>query len=120
MRFTVNDVPVEADPRPGQCLRTLLRETEHFEVKKGCDAGDCGACSVLVDGVPLHSCIYPAHRVEGRAVTTAAGLGTPEALGPVQQSGNRVIPEELSHFWRQLAGLVRTGIMRRWSFRHRH
>ncbi len=85
MKFTVNDAAVEQEPRPGQCLRTLLRETKHLEVKKGCDSGDCGACSVLVDGTPVHSCIYPAHRAEGRTVTTVAGLGTPEALSPVQQ-----------------------------------
>ncbi|WP_375424333.1 molybdopterin-dependent oxidoreductase [uncultured Friedmanniella sp.] len=85
MRFTVNDAPLEREPRPGQCLRTLLRETEHLEVKKGCDSGDCGACSVLVDGTPVHSCIYPAHRAEGRTVTTVAGLGTPDVLSPVQQ-----------------------------------
>ncbi|QWT22810.1 molybdopterin-dependent oxidoreductase [Subtercola sp. PAMC28395] len=85
MKFVVNGSEIEAAPRAGQVLRTLLRENEHFEVKKGCDTGDCGACSVLVDGTPVHSCVYPAHRIEGHEVTTAAGLGTLEHLSPVQQ-----------------------------------
>ncbi|WP_295787887.1 molybdopterin-dependent oxidoreductase [uncultured Microbacterium sp.] len=86
MRFHVNGSPVEAEPRPGQCARTLLRETGHVEVKKGCDAGDCGACSVLLDGTPTHSCIVPAMRLEGRAITTAAGLASGDDLHPVQEA----------------------------------
>jgi CO/xanthine dehydrogenase Mo-binding subunit/aerobic-type carbon monoxide dehydrogenase small subunit (CoxS/CutS family) len=84
--FRVNGEEVEAEIRPGQVLRTLLRELEHFEVKKGCDAGDCGACSVLLNGEPVHSCIYPAHRLDGASVTTVAGLGTPGRPHPLQQS----------------------------------
>jgi putative selenate reductase molybdopterin-binding subunit len=84
--FSVNGKSFSAEPRTGQCLRTFLRELGHFGVKKGCDAGDCGACTVLVDGDPVHSCIYPAYRAEHRDVTTIEGLATSGKLHPMQQA----------------------------------
>ncbi len=87
IRTTVNGkaVPVEIDVRTS--LLDLLREQLHLTgAKKGCDHGQCGACTVHVDGRRIASCLTLAAKIDGRAVTTIEGLADGEMLHPMQQA----------------------------------
>ncbi|KMW60106.1 putative hypoxanthine oxidase XdhD [Candidatus Rhodobacter oscarellae] len=81
LSFTLNSARVSATPYPGQRLSELLREgLDARDVKIGCDAGDCGACTVLVDGKPVCACLTPAHQAQGRDVETLRGLRQNEPI----------------------------------------
>jgi carbon-monoxide dehydrogenase small subunit len=73
--FELNGKDVTVETRPNQTLVDLLRdELGVTSVKKGCEQGECGACTLMVDGVAVTSCIVLAPQVEGRKVTTLDGL----------------------------------------------
>ncbi len=67
-------------------LLDALRRSGLWGVKHGCETGECGACTVLVDGRPVVSCLMLALRAQGRNVQTIEGMGTPDALHPIQQA----------------------------------
>jgi nicotinate dehydrogenase subunit A len=76
---------VEVDPRT-PLLYVLRNDLALNGPKYGCGLGECGACTVLVDGVAARSCVMPAKGVVGRQVTTLEGLAGPDGPGPVQQA----------------------------------
>jgi xanthine dehydrogenase YagT iron-sulfur-binding subunit len=81
----LNGEPVTLEVQARVTLLDALREQLSFTgTKKGCDRGQCGACTVLVDGRRVNSCLTLAVMCEGRRITTVEGLGTPEKLHPVQ------------------------------------
>jgi xanthine dehydrogenase YagT iron-sulfur-binding subunit len=85
MHFVVNGDEVDLDFDPRTSLLDLLRERLHlFGPKKGCDQGACGACTVLVDGERINSCLALAVQYQDREITTIEGLGAPGALHPLQ------------------------------------
>ena len=87
MRFNINGGQVEADVDVRTSLLDLLRD--HLGLtgtKKGCNQGACGACTVLVDGERINSCLALAVQYERRAVTTIEGLGAPGSLHPLQRA----------------------------------
>ena len=87
VRFVLNGEPCEVRVAPGSFLLDVLRENlGQLDVKETCNEGECGACTVLVDGRSVDSCIYFCARADGHAVTTPAGLTDGERLDPVQRA----------------------------------
>jgi carbon-monoxide dehydrogenase small subunit len=82
---SVNGEPRSADVEPRLLLARFLRDTLGLTgTHIGCDTTNCGACTVLLDGVPVKSCTVLAVQADGRRVTTVEGLETPEGLHPMQ------------------------------------
>jgi len=92
--ITVNGKEMTTDVAAETTLLSLLRETLYLTgAKLGCDVGDCGACTVLVDGQSINSCLMLAVQANGLAVTTIEGLGDYDHLHPLQ-----AVFEEVSSF----------------------
>jgi carbon-monoxide dehydrogenase small subunit len=87
LTFTLNGEQTRVEIEPGELLLDVLRRKLFLTgTKKGCGEGECGACTVLLDGNPVLSCLFPAMKAQGRAVTTIEGVGGETSLHPVQES----------------------------------
>jgi aerobic carbon-monoxide dehydrogenase small subunit len=87
LSFTVNDSPAEVLVQPWDTLLDALRERMGLTgAKEGCGTGDCGACTVHLDGKPIASCLMLAMQARDRSVRTIEGLGQTSALHPLQDS----------------------------------
>lgn len=87
LRVTVNKKLYQLDIAPNLTLLDLLREQLGLTgTKCGCEIGECGACTVLLDGQAVNSCLVLAPQVDGREITTVEGLAEGNALTPLQES----------------------------------
>jgi len=87
INFTVNGKSATVDVEPRETLLEVLREKLKLTgAKKTCDRGECGGCTVLIDGQAVYSCLFPAVRADGKQVTTVEGLADDKTLHPVQQA----------------------------------
>ncbi len=87
LELTVNGDPYRREVEPDATLLDVLRDVLGLTgTKWGCKTGDCGACTVLVDGEPVVSCLQLARQVDGRAITTVEGLGPDGSLGDLQEA----------------------------------
>src|SRR5207247_10956501 len=85
--LNVNGRAYDVDVDPSTPLLYVLRgELGLNGAKFGCGLGQCGACTVIVDGEPVYSCLMPVIALQDRHITTVEGLGTPETPGPLQQA----------------------------------
>jgi carbon-monoxide dehydrogenase small subunit len=87
IRFVLNGQPVEVEVPSHWTLLRLLRDKLGLTgTKEGCGIGECGTCTVLLDGLPMHACLLLAFKIEGKEVRTIEGLGTRDRLDPLQRS----------------------------------
>ena len=83
----INGASTHLEVEPWTSLLDALREQLHLTgTKKGCDHGQCGACTVLIDGTRINACLALAVMQDGKQVTTIEGLGTVDALHPMQEA----------------------------------
>ena len=86
IRFIVNKEKISCEVDVGMSLRELLREKGFISVKQGCGVGECGTCTVLVDNIPIDSCIYLAVWADGKTIRTVEGECINGNLSKVQQA----------------------------------